>query len=155
MILDFRFYFNPSTGQPYAIPPAPILSPPAYLMYKQEYDVKFLWGNIKSILFTSSSIGCRQEYIPIGNNIGTSTSSVLSYYDIIYDTSGNSGANWRQYLYYNPSILKWIDLITDSHLTNINISIYFLLKDGSIIPLYLPSGAFAEIKLVFRKKLKK
>ena len=150
---DFRIEFNPKNGEPYSIPPAVIVSPPDFLLYKQEYDVKFLWGNIKSILFTSSSIGCRQEYIPVGNSIGSNTSSVLSYYDIFYDTTATSGANWRQYLYYNPSFLKWIDLVTNNSLSHINIEIFFLTKNGNIIPLYLPIGAFAEIKLVFRKKI--
>jgi hypothetical protein len=154
---DFRFIFNPSSGTPYAIPGStiPILpSPPNYLLYKQEYDTRFLWGNIKSILFTSSSIGCRQEYIPINTiqSTGSNTLSVLSYYDIFYDTQGTSGANWRQQLYFNPSVLKWIDLVTNNSLSHINIEIFFLTNDGSILPLYLPISAFAEIKLVFRKK---
>ncbi len=149
---EFRLEFNPSSGEPYSIPPALISSPPDYLLYKQEYDVRFLWGNIKSILFLSSSIGCRQEYVPVGGAIGTNTSSVLSYYDIFFDTTGTSGANWRQDLYYNPSFIKWIDLVTNNSLSHINIEIFFLLNDGTILPLYLPIGSFAEIKLVFRKK---
>ena len=161
---DFEFIFKEANGNQYgyAIPSTTLTNPPAYNKYEQEYDARFLWGNIKSILFTSSSIACREEYVPQstnpeafqqkGNPFNPDRRSIISYYDIFYDTSGTSGANWRQQLYYNPPYAKFIDLISNSNLNNINLEVFIQLNDGQLIPLQIPTGANVDIKLVFKKK---
>jgi len=145
--------------------PAPPANPP-YLKITQEYDCRYLWANIKSILFTSSTIQTRDEYIPqvynpnlttagIGDNsFNPNFRSIVSYYDIIYDTQATNGANWRQYLYYNPNVYKWIDLVSDNELNNFNIEIYLQLTNGVLVPMMIPINASVDIKLLFRKKKK-
>jgi len=151
----------------YALKGGTIPAPPAvpdYVINSQEYESRYTWANIISILFTSSSIQTRDEYIPQITNPNLISSSVnafnpnyrsiLSYFDIIYDTSGNSGANWRQYLYYDPAIYKWIDLVSDIPLNNFNIEIFFQLTTGQLVPLKIPINSLVDIKLLFRKKKK-
>ena len=158
---DYRFMFEVLDGNQngYALPPLPVLAIPDYLKYDQEYDARFLWGNIKAIVFTSSSIGCRQEYIPpiglltnVNATFNPPTMSILSYYSIIYGSGGGNAANWRQDLYYEPKFIKWIDLIDNGTLTNINIKVYMQTNTGALIPLKIPINASVDMKFRFRKK---
>lgn len=164
---DYRFILvhDFTNRNAYALPGSTIPTPPLnplYIKLQQEYETRYTWANIRSILFTSNTIQTRNEYVPQirnpnatqNNNIDRFNSNflnILSYYDIIYDTSGLSGASWRQYLFYNPQIYKWIDLVGDMSLQSFNINIYIKLTNGQLIPLELPSGTSADIKLLFRK----
>ena len=161
---DFNFILDelPFNQLGFSIPPNTITNPPLYNKYSQEYDLRYLWCNVKSILITSSTISARGEYLPssenpnflnkIDNSFLPNTRSVISYYDIFLDSSGGNGANWRQYLYYDPKIYKWIDLKSDAPLNNINIEIFIQLSTGELLPLMIPSDSVATIKLLFRKK---
>ena len=163
----------------YALPGAPIVAPPAnpaYLIFTQEYDVRFLWQNITSLLITSPSIQMRSEYLPsaINPNIGIinpllppfpasgvkpdlstfnpNFNQVLSYFDIFYEPGRVSV---REPIYYNPQVYKWIDLIGDASLNQMAINVYIILNNGVVIPLYLQSEANNgfDIKFEFRKKM--
>lgn len=162
---DFNFIFTeePFNKLGFGIPPNTVTNPPTHNKYTQEYDVRYLWANVKSILITSSSISSRDEYLPESKNpnfinqnrnnaFNPNTRAVLSYYDIFLDSNGGGGANWRQYLYYEPKIYKWTDLMSDSPLNNINIEIFLQLNSGELLPLSIPCQAVATIKLLFRKK---
>jgi hypothetical protein len=162
---DFNFIFTeePFNKIGFGIPPNIVTNPPSHNKYTQEYDVRYLWANVKSILITSSSISSRDEYLPesknpnfinqnINNAFNPNTRAVLSYYDIFLDSNGGGGANWRQYLYYDPKIYKWTDLMSDSPLNNINIEIFLQLNSGELLPLSIPCQSVATIKLLFRKK---
>lgn len=142
------------------VPTPPTL--PKYLIFTQEYDVRYLWNNIKAILFTSSTLQSRLEYMPNIQNINAfnatllninvfspSTRNIVSYYDIITESGS---PQQRQSLFYLPSFVKWIDLVTHNPLTSINIDIYFELTNGQIIPLYIEPNDAIDLKLVFMKK---
>ena len=162
---DFNFIFTeePFNKLGFGIPPNLPSNPPTHNKYTQEYDVRYLWANVKSILITSSSINTRDEYLPEtinpnfinqtrNNAFNPNSRTVISYYDIFLDSNGGNGANWRQYLYYEPKIYKWTDLMSDSPLNNINIEIFIQLTSGELLPLSIPCQAVATIKLLFRKK---
>ena len=161
---DFNFIFDelPFNQLGFSVPPNTITNPPAFNKYSQEYDLRYLWCNIKSILITSNSISARGEYLPqtdnpnfinnVTNSFNPNTRSVISYYDIFLDSSGGNGANWRQYLYYEPKIYKWTDLMSDSPLNNINVEMFIQLNNGELLPLSIPADAVATVKLLFRKK---
>tara|TARA_R110002072_G_scaffold209146_1_gene366720 strand:- start:5474 stop:6652 length:1179 start_codon:yes stop_codon:yes gene_type:complete len=162
---DFNFIFTeePFNKLGFGIPPNVVTNPPSHNKYTQEYDVRYLWANVKSILITSSSINTRDEYLPEtinpnfinqnrNNAFNPNSRTVISYYDIFLDSNGGNGANWRQYLYYEPKIYKWTDLMSDSPLNNINIEIFIQLTSGELLPLSIPCQAVATIKLLFRKK---
>ena len=162
---DFNFIFTeePFNKLGFGIPPNIVTNPPSHNKYTQEYDVRYLWANVKSILITSSSINTRDEYLPEtinpnfinqnrNNAFNPNSRTVISYYDIFLDSNGGNGANWRQYLYYEPKIYKWTDLMSDSPLNNINIEIFIQLTSGELLPLSIPCQAVATIKLLFRKK---
>ena len=166
---DFRLIMehNATNENAYTPPGGTIPPPPAnppYIQMLQEYDCRYLWANVKSILFTSSSIQTRNEFIPQvanpnllslqgqTNSFNPNYRNILSYYDIIYDSSGTSGANWRQYLYYNPNVYKYIDLVSDEPLNSFDIEIFMQLTNGQLIPLTIPINSSVDLKLLFKRK---
>lgn len=173
---DFRFpmVYNYTTnskahfliGQTPIVTIAPAIPPnPPYMIFEQEYDCRYLWANIKSIIFTSSTISVREEFLPNVKNpnattlsstfnsaFNPSSKSIISYYDIIFNTTSTSGANWRQYLYYIPQVQKWMDLTSNDALNQFNIEVFIQLTNGQTLPLYIPVNSSIDIKLLFRKK---
>ena len=133
---------------------------PSYLRFTQEYDTRYMINNIKAVLFTSSTIQTRIEYMPsvVNNNSYVSeslnaftpnTQNIVSYFDIISTTGAPPQ---RQPLYYSPAFIKWIDLVSHNPLSYINIDILMELANGQIIPLYIEPNTATDIKLVFMKK---
>ena len=159
---DYLFDFTLLVGNvlAYAVPPNALTNPPDYIQLQQEYDLRYLWCNVKQILITSSSISTREEYLPEivrpqaierkNNPFNPASLPLLSYYDIVLN--GADGASWRQNIYYEPKVRKWIDLVSDNALNNISIDIFIQLDNGEILPLSLPSDATANIRLLFRRK---
>lgn len=134
---------------------------PQYLEIKQEYDVRYKWSNIRSVIFYSDSIKTKRESIPsysdpnlnIQSNLGYQPNyqNILSYHDIIYQSGKVSQ---REILQYNPFVYKWMSLISDEPLNRLQLRISFLLQNGIIIPFKIRSGDSSNIKLLFRKKVK-
>lgn len=157
-------------------------TPPDYIIMEQESDNRFLWSNIKQILITSSSINVRNEYMPeilfpqslseqrtipnpnrqpgqpatslINDSVfNLNRKSVISYIDYNYASPARSvQSSLHRDIFYRPLYYKWIDLIGDSPLNNINIEMFYQTEDGFILPLRIPNKASVNIKLMFRKK---
>ena len=170
---DFKFDFTLRKGNSlgYAIPPNAITNPPDHIILSQEYDLRYLWCDIKQILITSSSISTREEYLPSSvnpqafqqivngttvlrnNEFNPTKTTVLSFFDIDLSTEANT-VSWRQYIKYDPRIKKYMDLVNDSPLNQVNIEVNMITGDGTILPLQVPSEAQFNIKFQFRKKIK-
>ena len=141
----------------------PTTNPPSHLISTQESDSRHLWSNIKHVLITSSSINMRTEWMPISsfpqeiikrqeNAFNQSKLSVISYID--YTQGGPEGkwsTNLTRDIAHTPKVYKWIDLVGDSELNNIQIEFSIIMEDGRIVPMSLPKSA-SNLKLVFRKK---
>ena len=152
-----------SLGNHYAgVVPNVTTNPPAYLIMEQETDLRHLWNNIKQIIISTESINVRTEFMPfiefpqqinkaINNRFNQPRKSIISYED--YNVTGN---NWRpgihRDIYYEPYFYKWIDLISDSVLNNIQIEIFFQTEEGVTLPLNIPRNGVCNVKLAFRKK---
>lgn len=140
--------------------------PPDYIIMEQERDCRFLWSNITQILITTSSINVRDEYmppriapealVPLNNSFNIDRQSVLSYidYNDVSPSVGEQSSIHRD-IFYRAPYHKWTDLVGDSPLNNINIEFYYLTEDSFILPLRVPAKSSANVKLVFRKKLKR
>lgn len=89
--------------------------------------------------------------VKANNTFNPDTRSIIAYYDIILDTN-DSGANWRQYLYYQPQVLKWVDLVSNEPLNQFDLNIYMQLVNGKLIQLYQQINTSSDIKFLFRKK---
>ena len=159
----------------------PQTSPPSHIIMEQENDCRYLWSNIKDILFVSNTIQVRSEYMPnirfpqslnqeniipnpnnfVGGNSITGDinsfmldqKSVISYIDYNYASPNDTTqTSIHRDIFYKPRYEKWIDLIGDAPLNNINIEVFFQTEDGFILPLSIPNKSSVNLKLQFRKK---
>jgi len=129
--------------------PVPPLNP-AYLQMEQEFDSRYSFTNIKSVLITTT-INIRQEVVPqeeIINAFTPPSRGVLTYFDINYTTEGG----WRQPIFYVPKIYKWIDLLSTDDLNSFAVGAEIILFSGKVLPLNVPINSCASIKLLFEKK---
>ena len=133
---------------------------------EQETDSRNLWNNITQIFITTNSISVRDEYLPYRNKpqqianrdfdqFNQSKRSVLSYLDYNGSSaaiSQNVKSSLSRDIRYAPKYRKYIDLVSNDPLNNINIEIFYVIDGVSILPLNLPINASADIGLIFRKK---
>ena len=151
---------NPNCG----IVPNPQTDPPDFIIIEQETDSRELWSNITQILVTSNSINVRDQYLPYRNkpqqitnrdfdSFNQPKSSVLSYID--YNTTRAATtlqSSLVRDLNYNPKYRRWIDLVSNDSLNNINIEYFYVINGQTILPLTLPVNGTADVSLLFRKK---
>ena len=148
---------------------------------EQETDCRYLWSNIKDILIVSNTIQVRSEYMPnikfpqslnqenvianpnnfIGGNSITGDinsfmldqKSVISYIDYNYASPNETTqTSIHRDIFYKPRYEKWVDLIGDAPLNNINLEVFFQTEDGFILPLSIPNKSSVNVKLQFRTK---
>lgn len=154
---------NYNNENAYALKGASIPVPPAtpsYLKIKSEYDTRYRWNNIRSLVFTSDSIKTRNEYLPQTTNLNAfqltnsafnpNFQNVLSYFDIISESSGTR-IPWTEIQYYQPHIYKWIDLVSDEVLNRIQVNIFYELQTGELVPVRIPPTTTSKITLLFRR----
>jgi hypothetical protein len=79
-----------------------------------------------------------------GNNTATA--------NIITDIVTNSGQYAPSVLYEPAAQYRMITLFGNEPLTNIDLQIYYRLRDGSLVPFVLSSGGSVSVKLGFFKK---
>ena len=151
---------NPNCG----IVPNPQTDPPDFIIIEQETDSRELWSNITQILVTSNSINVRDQYLPYRNkpqqianrdfdSFNQPKSSVLSYID--YNTTRAATtlqSSLVRDLNYNPKYRRWIDLVSNDSLNNINVEYFYVINGQTILPLTLPVNGTADVSLLFRKK---
>ena len=154
-----------SFGNHYAgVVPNVQTDPPDYIIMQQETDSRYLWSNIKKIQIATNSISVREEYMPYGSfpqqftnqnfaNFNQARKSILSNVDYNYGAPNPTvQSSLARDIYYDPKFYKYIDLLSDDPLTNINLEMFYVTEDGRTLTLNLPSKAAAEISLVFRRK---
>lgn len=167
--IDFELRTNESNGWVVGNPdagivPNPLTTPPLLVIMEQETDSRRLWNNITQILITSNSISVRDEYLPYRNKpqqiankdfdqFNQSKRSVISYFDYnATSASDRIDTSLSRDINYSPKYRKFIDLVSNDPLNNINIEIFYVVGGVTILPLNLPSNASADISLVFRRK---
>lgn len=162
---DFKYVlenykYSNSYAPPGAVLPAPPVNPD-YLSFRQEYDGRYKFDDISSIIITSNYIRTREEFYPklgnpnsysvvgkSGNSFNTGTQNIISSFDLI-DTEGS--VSWREVQYYYPKIYKWTDLISDDPLSKIDAQIYFETKSGDFLPVFVDSSTYSNIRFLFEK----
>ena len=168
---DYQFTFENKNGQSNAwaygnqyagAVPNPQTLLPTYVIMEQETEARFLWNNIKQIVITTDSINVRTEYMPFiefpqqinkssVNRFNQPRKSIISYEDYNNHIPHTSASIHRQ-INYEPLFYKWIDLVGDSVLNNIQLEIFFQTEEGITLPINIPKSSVCNIKLVFRKK---
>jgi hypothetical protein len=162
---DYRYiiqnyeYKNSYVKKGSSLPVPPTL--PTYLQFKQEYDGRYKFDEIVSLILTSDYIKTRSEFFPkIGNpnsyftagksnnSFNTGTTNILSSFDLI-DSEGS--LSWREVQYYYPKLYKWVDLISNDGLNKMDCKIFFETKKGDLLPVLIDSNSLSNVRFVFEK----
>ena len=86
----------------------------------------------------------------INNRFNQPRKSILSYED--YNVKDNWKASIHRDIYYEPLFYKWIDLVSDNVLNNIQLEIFAQTEEGAVLAVNIPRNSVCDVKLCFRKK---
>ena len=123
----------------------------------QEYSTVSAWSPIQAIVFTSNTLPVLSNAVspPVIYNdqqlISTPSNNTATA-NIITDIVTNSGQYAPSVLYEPAAQYRMITLFGNEPLTNIDLQIYYRLRDGSLVPFVLSSGGSVSVKLGFFKK---
>lgn len=123
----------------------------------QEYSSVSSWSPIQAIVFTSNTMPIQANLVstPLVYNNGQIIQAVAnnsSTANIITDVVSNTGQYAPSILYEPSAQYRMITLYGNAPLTNIDIQIFYRVRDGSLIPFTLASGASVTMKIAFIKK---
>mgnify|MGYP003629802536 CR=1 FL=1 len=123
----------------------------------QEYSTVSSWSAITSLVFVSNTLPINPSQVSsplifsngqLSSN-GTNNSTTLN---VITDLIGDD-LQYKPYLVYTPNgSNRYISMNGNQPLKNIDISVYYKLKSGELIPYRLGSGATATLKILFARK---
>jgi hypothetical protein len=119
----------------------------------QEYSTISAWSPIQAIVFTSNTLQVQPTNVSptvvINNNSTSTPTNNSATANIITDLVSTSGQYAPSILYTPTAQYRMISLSGTSPLTNLDIQIYYRLRDGSLIPFVLSSGGSVSLKLGF------
>lgn len=138
------------------VPPAVYDSYLAIATY-QETSTTSSITPITAIVFTSNTLPCQSNQVStpvvLNENINlvqsTNNSAISS---IITDLVSDSGIYSPNLVYQPSSQYRLITMYGNAPLHNIDLQIFYRLRDGSLIPFILQSGGTITCKLAFLKK---
>ena len=123
---------------------------------QQEYSTVLNWSPITSIVFTSNTIPIISELetnplLLFNNNPFQNSGNNNNRMNIITDFA--SDVIMKPRIYYVPSSqYRYTQLATSRPFSNIEISVYYRIKTGELIPFLLTSGGNLTMKILFQKK---
>jgi len=135
---------------------APVVFWDGYSLY-QEYPTIENWSPILAIVFVSNTLPIQpnnvstpvvynnNEQIVLGGN-NADTANIIT--DLVSDTG-----NYRPSLVYLPTAqYRYVTLYGNRPLYNLDLSIFYRIKTGQLIPFALNSGGSVTVKFAFIKK---
>jgi hypothetical protein len=127
----------------------------SYLDMKQELEAIGLMQDITAIVFTTTSIPIKAEYVQLaGSNNSSSTNTRKIITDFEPEISGNSPSPSASlfYQYFPTGPYRLVDLLSNTPLYTIDIQIYWQDKNGDLFPIKIPPNQSATMKILFQKK---
>lgn len=123
-----------------------------FYTFTQEFVSLFYWNDLRSVTFLTASMPINTEAVPSVN----STSGLAIYKPIMTDFQPlqGTGADLRGYLQYQPTIYRYIDLVSESALIKIDLKIFWEDKNQVLRPLYIPPNDIVSVKILFERKNK-
>lgn len=121
----------------------------------QEYSSVGSCNPVASIVFTSTSLPIIASQIALPsiylNGVVVNNSSTSGSFNVITDLVASEFV-YKPFLIYNSTAqYRYVSLLPNRAIRHVDIQIYFQLKDGQFVPLRLPTGATATLKLLFSK----
>lgn len=144
---------------PYGEPAGTLINPPttAYDAITAESPIPPIWTNISSVRVRSTKLPICPEFSPdIVSSAGTTTSQAPTnamVTDFVIDTTSSlQTADSVQFVTENP---RWVDLIGDMPIYNVDLKVYWVDFAGIEHPVYIPTGYRFDMKLNFKRKYTK
>lgn len=127
---------------------------------KQEFAALYAWNDLTNVVITSTQIQVNPEGTPpaqveVSSDIGAVGGTTSNSLQILTDFQplANIGPEFRENLQYFPQgEYRLVDMLGRSPLTNIDLTIYWTDRLGTLFPLYITPGKCASFKILFRKK---
>jgi len=132
----------------------------AYQIFTQEYSVVSVWSAVKAIVFTTSLIPVNPSLsgdpvvfgngsLKISNGNNNNITSILTDYQV----DNQRGNDYKGTVQYTPSAeYRLFDLLSNAPLASISLQAFWKDRYSNLVPLNLPSGCSASMKLLFRSK---
>lgn len=123
----------------------------------QEYSTVALWTPITSIVFCSNTLPIVPNQLStpllfINGQIINNNGNNSNIAQIITDFVSETGI-YKPNIVYNPSAqFRFIELLGNRPLYNLDVTVYWKDRTGSLNPFRLSSGSSATIKFLFQKK---
>ena len=130
------------------------ISNTTYLVCNQEFSTIALWNPVVSIIFTSNTLPMKAE------NLGA---PLIFLNDTTYQSTNNkiianvisdfqTGDNiYKSYVNYQPTVLRYIELIGDQPIDKIDVEVYWKNRLGELIPFKLNPLNTMTIKICFTR----
>jgi hypothetical protein len=154
---DFQILVQDLHNNTTAIDPS---IPSGYYRMDQEYPRLYSWWDTESIVFKSSLIGVREEYVPTtnissslvgANTAGSGTSQASNLTDFTASFPITDPGGYRSQLVYFPPFYRLIDLLSNN-VRGIDISVYWVDKTNTQRIYYIPPNQTVSMKFAFLKK---
>lgn len=142
-----RFYTNSINN--------PSLATSAYTFNSQNFVALQYWNSFKNIVFTTTSIPIRGEYIPQNNTTGNQGEGIISFRQILTDfqpSLSNAGDSRSQLQYYPQGPYRLVDLVSNTPIQKIDIQVWWQDTEGDLHSIDILNEEVAGIKLLFIKK---
>jgi hypothetical protein len=126
-----------------------------FIKQVQELVTITTWTPINAIVFTSNTLPIVPNQVSAVSTLGvepTPSSTGNDFALIITDIQSSDGF-LPNILYVPSGENRYIDMTGNQPIRNIDINVFYRVKTGQLIPLRLPSGGTASIKLLFKKKI--
>lgn len=119
------------------------------VVIQQDYPSLFLWNTLSRV-FITSSIALEKEYILTRGDQGqTKKFEILTDFELPDDSSSKG---LREYIYVQPTIIRWINFKSSGQLDKMDLKIYFQTKDLDVYQLVIPPSFECTMKMRFRRR---
>lgn len=136
---------------------------PSYnaLQMYQEYPTASLWNPVNSLVFTTGTLPVAPTNVSAPVVFGSNTSDLLSGGNnsnisnqlTDFEVPTTEGWEYKPNVFYTPTAeYRFVDLLGNTPINNIQISVFWKDAFGNLHPFYLNSGCNANIKVLFRRK---
>ena len=119
-----------------------------FIKMTQEHVSLSLLNDAHTVVFESAALPLNTEFLPATDQNRNVTRPIVTDFLIPADTNDRSDIQFTG----TGLQLRWIDLQSDVPLRSIDITGYWVGKDGKLNPLFIPPYDLFTMKIAFRKK---
>lgn len=132
--------------------PAAATSKPFLHMMQTGVSIGYM-SNVKTIVFTSTSIPGKAEYIPsITGNSNDNFRNILIDFEPLDEGNTVSNINNIYWQYYPQGPYRLVDLQSTQPITNVDLQVSWQDELGNLSPIYIAPGRSLTVKMLFQKK---